>query len=474
MKSPCSCILPTILQLFNDDGRGPPAPLQEQEQVIVQEWSQWFHPVEDAGLEQEEGDDAVAAARDAPAAPAASRVSSPLPTGSFFHHPPLPHKTPTPTTTTGGAGGETYFYYPHQEEDAAAAARGARRLVTPTFDRHPLETAETTTYPSPPPRAHCNEEEVLPGGEDTFFVLSTTPRNPTHKDVLAERGSASNKHTIAHDFYWMHILAIRSEYLRLVGIRNTAEIRQQKKQVARKVAVAIFKNGGRFLTRENKKSHWRDMNEDAFLEKIQTALREEKNIPKSMREYAKINHPDVYNRFCDLQESIKKKKESKVVTSPKRPPSKKNITKAPRKKKAVLQETRVQLAAMGPTIPTTLKVHHVTEFGGGGGDGILKELSSNRKLPSRGGHCRDKPKEIVELSLGGRESLDERENDLVPDDVRTETSANVHMASVLVTEGSAVQPFAHDAERRLQVDGGGDLEIEHHEASPLWSPDSFF
>ena len=66
MKSPCSCILPTILQLFNDDGRGPPAPLQEQEQVIVQEWSQWFHPVEDAGLEQEEGDDAVAAARDAP------------------------------------------------------------------------------------------------------------------------------------------------------------------------------------------------------------------------------------------------------------------------------------------------------------------------------------------------------------------------------------------------------------------------
>jgi hypothetical protein len=60
------------------------------------------------------------------------------------------------------------------------------------------------------------------------------------------------------------------------------------------------------------------MNEDAFLEKIQTALREEKNIPKSMREYAKINHPDVYNRFCALQ-SIKKKKESKVVDCPRTP-----------------------------------------------------------------------------------------------------------------------------------------------------------
>jgi hypothetical protein len=120
---------------------------------------------------------------------------------------------------------------------------------------------------------------------------------------------------------------------------------------------------------------------------------------------------------------------------------------------------------MGPTIPTTLKVHHVTEFGGGGGDGIMKELSSNRNLPSRGGHCRDKPKKHVELSLGGRESLDERENDLVPDDVRTETSANVHMASVLVPEGSAVQPFAHDDERRLQVVGEDDS---------LWSLDSLF
>jgi hypothetical protein len=142
-------------------------------------------------------------------------------------------------------------------------------------------------------------------------LAGSIARIPTDKDVLAERGSASNNHK-GHQFYWRLILELRTEYINL-GKRGST----QKKNLAMYVANRVFENGGRFLMRADKDSPWYEMSDKAYIEKIQTALRDEKNIAESAREYAKHNFPEVYGRFIVLQQTKKDKsskgRESKKV-----------------------------------------------------------------------------------------------------------------------------------------------------------------
>ena len=225
---------------------------------------------------------------------------------------------------------ESYQAYYHDYSSRSVA------VVSPHLDRYPLKVPKNTSKKSKVKR------------------MLSTPMIPTDQDVLAERGAASNNHKIAHDFYWTQIMDHRMEYLNL-GKNTDYWTRSQKRLVALKVAQRIFSNGGRFLTRE--KRDWYEMKEEAYIEKIQTALREEKNIPESLREYAKNNHKKVYFRFCELQKRLKE-------DSPKR-----NL-----KKKAALRVMDSQTVI--ESIPT-LKLNDTAS-----GRGLWNELPSRQNIAS--------------------------------------------------------------------------------------------
>jgi len=122
-------------------------------------------------------------------------------------------------------------------------------------------------------------------------------RIPMEKDVLAERGSASNSHK-GNEFYWMQVIMSRAKYLELGKEGNE----KKKREFAEEVAKQVENNGGRFLTRDKKVSpHWYEMDRKEVIEKIQTALREVKNIPAPVRDFAKKNHKKVYELWQQAQ-----------------------------------------------------------------------------------------------------------------------------------------------------------------------------
>jgi hypothetical protein len=183
------------------------------------------------------------------------------------------------------------------EDNGTSATRVA--VVTP-----PAERKSKITRRTPMSRRKTQRE----GGSIAMI--------PTDKDVLAERGSASNNHK-GHKFYWRLIVELRTEYISL-GKRGN---KQKKKELAWNVANRVFENGGRFLMRADKDSPWYEMLDDAYIDKIQNALREEKNIAESAREYAKNNFPEVYGKFIALQQAKKDRfegRESKKAVPRKR------------------------------------------------------------------------------------------------------------------------------------------------------------
>jgi len=125
-------------------------------------------------------------------------------------------------------------------------------------------------------------------------------RTPRDIDVLAERGSASKIHP-GNARYWKIIIETRGEYLALGKEGNESE----KKEIAEAVADQVHRYGGYFLRRDKKVGpHWYEVDSKVRIEKIQNALREIKNIPEPVRDYAKEQHPAIYDLF--LQASKRK------------------------------------------------------------------------------------------------------------------------------------------------------------------------
>jgi len=147
------------------------------------------------------------------------------------------------------------------------------------------------------------DEEINPYHTQSHIIVETErgitseacttdhlARRPTAKDVLAERGASSNEHP-GNARYWEIIIRLRKLYLDAGKDGN-------KREIAEEVIKEVHGYGGSFLKRDRKRSpYWYEMDSTEQITKIQNALREVKNIPESVQDYAKRNHYEVYELF---------------------------------------------------------------------------------------------------------------------------------------------------------------------------------
>jgi len=166
------------------------------------------------------------------------------------------------------------LHFPYPEESHSSLAE--QSLLQNTIPYPTISQVESLLRTVSPIHSAMTQDERIP-----CF--------PRDVDVKAERGSGTQGHP-GNLRYWKIIIENRKRY-RDLGIKGNE---LQKKKIVEEVAKRVHKVGGRFLRREKGDPHWYEMESKERTEKIQNALREVKNIPEPLRDFARIEHPEVY------------------------------------------------------------------------------------------------------------------------------------------------------------------------------------